>query len=72
MCALQPAPECGTSAKLPGKASGGVWIVKTAREEHAKAIEWLNEHTDIIACAEQSDFTKIHDTHFIRGKKRLM
>jgi hypothetical protein len=23
-----------------------VWIVKTARPEHASAIEWLNEHTD--------------------------
>jgi hypothetical protein len=28
------------------QASTVIWIVKEAREEHAKAIEWLNEHTD--------------------------
>lgn len=27
-------------------ASLAVWIVREAKEEHAKAIEWLNEHTD--------------------------
>lgn len=27
-------------------ASVVVWVVRHAREEHAKAIEWLNEHTD--------------------------
>lgn len=27
-------------------ASVVVWIVETAREEHASAIEWLNKHTD--------------------------
>lgn len=27
-------------------ASVVVWIVETAREEHASAIEWLNEHVD--------------------------
>lgn len=24
----------------------GIWIVREAKEEHAKAVEWLNEHTD--------------------------
>ena len=28
------------------KASVVVWIVETAKEEHASAIEWLNEHID--------------------------
>ena len=27
-------------------ASLAVWIVREAKEEHAKAVEWLNEHTD--------------------------
>lgn len=27
-------------------ASVVVWVVKRAREEHARAIEWLNQHTD--------------------------
>lgn len=27
-------------------ASVVIWIVETAREEHASAIEWLNQHTD--------------------------
>lgn len=31
----------GTDASL------AVWIVKTARAEHQKAIEWLNDHTDL-------------------------
>lgn len=31
----------GTDASL------AVWIVKTARDEHQKAVEWLNEHTDM-------------------------
>ncbi len=28
-------------------ASYAIWIVKRAREEHQKVIEWLNEHTDV-------------------------
>ncbi len=39
-----------------------IWIVKTAREEHAKAIEWLNEHTDIDFFLIEMELWRIGDS----------